>query len=64
MVDLSLVIVGAGLLIGSVVLSFTIERAMRRLGVSPAAPDERSGGIRDVARRIERWRQSRENPDR
>jgi hypothetical protein len=63
-VDLNLVIIGAGLLIGSVVLSLTIERAMRRLGVSPSAPDDRSRGIRDVARQIERWRQSRENPDR
>jgi lipoate-protein ligase A len=62
--DASMLIIGAGLLVGSIVLSFSVERLMRRLGVHPENPEERSGGIRDIASRIDRWRRSRETPDR
>jgi hypothetical protein len=62
--DASMLIIGAGLLVGSVVLSFSVERLMRRLGVHPEKPEEQSGGIRDVASRVDQWRRSREAPDR
>jgi hypothetical protein len=62
--DLTLLLLGGTLLVISVVLSISIERLIRHLGVTPKDPDQRSRGFRDVAHRIERWRESRENPDR
>ena len=63
--DLSLLmIVGAGLLAGSVVLSVGIERLIGRFGVRPARPDERTRGFRDVLTRLDQWRRSRQASDR
>ena len=63
--DLSiLLIAGAGLLAGSVVLSVGIERLIRRFGVRPARPDERTRGFRDVLTRLDQWRRSRQASDR
>jgi hypothetical protein len=62
--DTTLLLIGGTLLLVSVILSVSIERLIRHLGVAPQNPDERSNGFRDVVRRIDRWRQSRENPDR
>jgi hypothetical protein len=62
--DMTLVLLGGTLLLASVIISVSIERLIRHLGVSPEKPDDRSNGFRDVVQRIDRWRQSRENPDR
>jgi hypothetical protein len=62
--DLTIFIVGAGLLTGSLLLSTVIERLMRRFGITPAIPADRSGGFRDVFTRLDQWRRSRQTPDR
>ncbi len=60
----SLMIAGAGLLAGSLVLSVGIERLMRHFGVRPARPEERTRGFREVFTRLDHWRRSRQASDR
>jgi hypothetical protein len=62
--DSTILLIGAGLLFGSLALSLGIERIIRRLGVTPADPSERSGGFRDVVRKLENWRNSRDSTER
>ena len=63
--DLSLLmIVGAGLLAGSAVLSVGIEQLLRRFGVTATVPEERSGGLRDIAARARERLRSRSATDR
>lgn len=45
----------AGVIAFAVGLMVGIEMLMARLGIRPAAPEQRSGGIRDVAERVNRW---------
>lgn len=58
--DLSMLIIGAGLVAGSLILSITIEHLMRRFEVQPVQPEERSGGIRDVFNQLSEWRRRAE----
>ena len=52
---ISVIIVGFGLMIG-------IEVLMTRLGIRPSDPELRSGGIRDVAEKVNRWADARRKP--
>lgn len=58
--DLSMLIIGAGLLAGSFLLSGTVEFIMRRTGIHPVHPDERARGIREVFDRLSQWRKRAE----
>jgi hypothetical protein len=42
------IITGFGLMIG-------IELLLTRLGIRPADPDLKAGGVRDIARKLHRW---------
>lgn len=50
-----------GVLLTSVGLMVGIDLLMNRLGIKPAAPEERSYGIRDVVLKINRWAAERLN---
>jgi hypothetical protein len=63
-VELSILLFGAGILTGALIFSVLVERLLRKIGITPVSPHERPNGIRDVFTRLDRWRQSRENPDR
>jgi hypothetical protein len=52
---ISVIIAGFGLMIG-------IEILMNRLGIRPVDPEQRSGGIRDVAEKVNRWADERRKP--
>lgn len=43
------------IIIVALVLGTAIDRLMERLGIRPADPDERAGGIRDVIVRLQSW---------
>lgn len=62
--DLSMLIIGAGLIIGSIVFSSGVDRLMRRMGVTPANPGDQPGGLKDLAARITTWLRARQTTDR
>lgn len=62
--DLSMLIIGAGLVIGSIAFSTGVDRLMRRMGVTPVDPGDQPGGIKDLADRIKTWLRARESTDR
>jgi hypothetical protein len=43
------------IIIVALVLGTAVDRFMERLGIRPADPDERAGGIRDVIARLQTW---------
>lgn len=49
---IAVIITGFGLMIG-------IELLLVRLGIRPVDPDQKSGGIRDVAEKVNRWSSER-----
>ena len=46
-------------LLAAVALHWGIAWLLRRLGVEPATPEQRAGGIRDVVARLRDWAASR-----
>ena len=46
---------GFGLMVG-------IELLMIRLGIRPADPEQKAGGLRDIAERVNRWSSERRTP--